>query len=103
MVSVRESRPAVAVPGLVRLERVGARRPAPGHRVPRGTDRDLDLRRNGPGLVLPPVLRLPTGPELGQSRGPGRDRQGDGFLATAGSIRVPRGCRAVRAGTGCAG
>ena len=49
-----------------------ARRPAPGHGVPRLPGRDLDLRRHGRGLVLPPLLRLPARPEHGQPRGPRR-------------------------------
>ena len=41
----------------------------PGHGVPRRADRDLDLGRAGAGVVLPPLLRLPARPELGQPGG----------------------------------
>ena len=49
------------------------------------------------GLVLPPLLRLPARPELGQPRGPRRDQEGDGFLAAARRVRLPGRRRAVRA------
>ena len=61
-----------------------ASRPRPGP----GTTR--------PGLVLPPLLRLPARPELVQPRGPRGDQEGHGLLAAARRLRLPDRRRAVR-------
>ena len=58
--------------------------------------RDLDLRRAGAGLVLPPLLRLPARPELGEPGGARRDQEGHGLLAAARRRRLPDRRRAVR-------
>ena len=58
---------------------------------------------DGAGVVLPPLLRLPTGPELVQPRRPGRDQEDHGLLAADGCIRLPRRRRTLCARTGFRG
>ena len=71
-------------------------RPPPGHGVPRRPEGDLDLRPQGQGLVLPPLLRLRARAQRGQPPGPGRGREDHRLLAPAGRGRVPHGRRPVR-------
>ena len=85
----------LALPRLVRLGRHGALRPLPGHGLPRRADRDVDLPPQRPGLVLPPLLRLPAGPEHRQPGGARRDQEDHGLLAAARRRRVPDGRGAV--------
>ena len=96
LVPGRPCRPVVALPRLVRLVRRGAVRPAAGDRVPRRAGFDLELRRAGRCLVLPPVLRLPARPELVEPGRPRRDRQADGILAAARGLGFPDRRRPVR-------
>ena len=73
--SLGPQRPGLAVPRLVRVERRPSR-PTAG----RASSSRASRPRPGPStdagqaLVLPPLLRLPARPELGQPGGPGRDR-----------------------------
>jgi hypothetical protein len=89
----------VAVPRLVRLERIRTIRPSPGNCLPRRADRNLDLAARSQSLVLPPLLRLPARPELGQSRRARGDQEGHGLLAAARSSRLPSRRRAFRTRT----
>ena len=87
------SSPGLAVPRLVRLERRRTAGPAAGHRLPRRADRDLDLRRRGRSLVLPPVLRLPARPELDE---PGRARARSARSWASGCSSAPRASASTR-------
>ena len=51
---------------------------------------------DGRRVVLPPLLRLPARPELGQPGGARRDQEGHGVLAAARRLRLPHRRRAVR-------
>ena len=46
--------------------------PHAGHGLPRRAGRDLDLRPDREGVVLPPVLQVPAGPQHRQPEGPRR-------------------------------
>ena len=70
-------------------------RPPPGDGVPRLPGHDVDVRRAGRGLVLPPLLRLPARPQHGQPAGPPGDREDHRLLAAARRRRVPARRRAV--------
>ena len=73
----------------------GAGRPASGHRLPWRAEGDLDLRQDRGGLVLPPVLPVPAGPQYQQPPGPRRDQEDRVVLAAARGGRVPDGCGAI--------
>ena len=82
--STRSRRTATGTSGAIRR----ARRPPPGHRLPRRADTRPGPGTRGRGVVLPPLLRLPARPELGQ---PGRargDQEDHGLLAAARRIRA---------------
>ena len=51
---------------------------------------------SGRRVVLPPLLRLPARPELGQPGGARGDQEGHGLLAAARRVRLPDRRRAVR-------
>ena len=66
-----------------------------GRRVPRRAGRGVDLRRGRRRLVSAPLLSAPGRPQHHQSRGQGRDREGDGVLAAARRVGLPHRRRAV--------
>ena len=89
-------RPELAVPRLVRLGRQEAARRQEGHRVPRRAEDHLDPRRQGREVLLPPLLRVPAGPQHHQPRGAGRDPEDHRLLGAARRRRVPHRRGAVR-------
>jgi hypothetical protein len=63
----------------------------------------VDLRPDGPALVLPPLLRLPTRPRLVEPGRAGRAQENDDVLAAARRVRVPVRRRTVRPRAGRGG
>ena len=96
MVPGRALEPRLAVPRLLRLERREARGEARRRRLPRPGG-----ARTGPGTskagqyYLHKLLLAPAGPQPGQPGGARRARAGDGLLARAGAVGLPRRRRAV--------
>ena len=85
----------LAVPRLVRLV---PDEPADRHQgmvFPGEQHETWTLRPDGQGLVLPPLLRVPAGPELRQPDGPRRDQEDHVVLAPARRLGLPDRRRAV--------
>src|SRR3982074_1632379 len=76
VVPIVQVEPRLALPRLVRLVGGQAQVPHRRRRLPGRPGAHLGLGRRRPGLVPPPLLRVPTRSQLGQPRGPARDGQG---------------------------
>ena len=66
-----------------------------GHGVSGRAEDHMVARSGSEGMVLPPLLRLPTRPQHVQSRGAGRDPEDHGLLDSARRVRLSHGCRAL--------
>ena len=88
-------RPELEIPRLVCLVEEEAGEREQRHGVSRRAEIDLELRRRGQGLVLPPLLRFPARPQHLKPGGAGRDPQDHGLLDSARRLGVPHGCGAV--------